>query len=189
MLLRRIVRRLLVRSTSSARANWLKLLAALVVLGALPALAYWRGLEGRTAGLSGDTREMVVERLEPASNKINLVLKEKSGPRRLVLAVGQTEASSIVQDLNLPYRVEPVTAYAMTNSIADVLGGKIQRVVVSNVSGNAYFAKVILLAGDHEVAVDAAPSDAIALAVRAKAPIYADATVLDKAGIVTNTGR
>jgi PAS domain-containing protein len=69
--------------------------------------------------------------------------------------------------------------------VRDRPGGKVQRVVVNNVNDTAYFAKIVLATDSHEVAVDAAPSDAIALALRAKAPIYADAAVLDKAGIVS----
>jgi len=162
------------------------LIIVLVVLAVLGPLAYWRGLGLDSSDVGANATEMVVERLDvPSPTKINLVLKEKSGPRRLVVAVGQAEASSIMQDLNLPYRVEPVTAYSMTRSIADGLGGKIQRVVVNNATDTAFFAKVVVSMDNREVVVDAAPSDAIALALRAKAPIFADPTVLDKAGIVS----
>jgi len=186
MLIRRFFRRLFARSFGGLRSSWPKLLLALVVLAVLPAAAYWRGLGMETSDVGANSTEMVVERLDvPTPTKINLVLKEKAGPRRLVVAVGQAEASSIVQDLNLPYRVEPVTAYSMTRSIADGLGGKIQRVIVNNASDTAFFAKVVVATDNREVVVDAAPSDAIALALRAKAPIFVDAIVLDKAGIVS----
>ena len=185
MLIRKVLRRLLARSSSGLRSSWPKLLVALVVLLALPALAYWRGFGVEQSDLGANASEMVVERLDPSPNKINLVLKEKSGARRLVVAVGQTEAGSIVQDLNLPYRIEPpVTAYSMTRSITDSLGGQVRRVIVNNVTDTALFAKIIVAANDHEVAIDAAPSDAIALALRAKAPIYAEELVLNKAGVV-----
>jgi bifunctional DNase/RNase len=185
MLLAKIIRRLLARTFGGARANWLKLVISIVLLAGA-GVGVWQRLESESSRPPTDVSEMMVERLEPTPNKINLVLKEKTGPRRLVLAVGQAEAGSIVQDLNLPYRVDPpVTAYNMTRSITDGLGGKVQRVVVNNVNDTAYFAKIVLATDSHEVAVDAAPSDAIALALRAKAPIYADAAVLDKAGIVS----
>jgi bifunctional DNase/RNase len=73
----------------------------------------------------------------------------------------------------------------MTRSLVDGVGGRVQRVVVNNVTDTAYFAKVVLATDSREVVVDAAPSDAIALALRAKAPIFADTLVLDKAGIVS----
>ena len=186
MLIRRFFRRLLARSFGGLRTSWPKLIVVLVILAALPAAAYWRGLGLDSSEVGANSTEMVVERLDvPTPTKINLVLKEKAGARRLVVAVGQAEASSIVQDLNLPYRVEPVTAYSMTRSITDGLGGKIQRVVVNNASETAFFAKVVVATDNREVVIDAAPSDAIALALRAKAPIFADTMVLDKAGIVS----
>src|SRR5215211_8587028 len=79
MLITRIVRRLLARSSSGLRSSWPKLLVALVVLLALPALAYWRGFGLEQSDLGANASEMVVERLDPSPNKINLVLKEKSG--------------------------------------------------------------------------------------------------------------
>jgi uncharacterized protein len=184
MLLRRILRRLGARA-AGLRSGWPKLVLALVILAALPAFALWRGMGVETSDVGAGASEMMVEQLDTSANKLNLVLKEKSGPRRLVVAVSAMEASSIVNDLNLPYRVEPVTAYAMTRSIADGLGAKIARVVVNNATDKAFFAKIVLATDNREIAIDAAPSDAIALALRAKAPIYADATVLEKAGIVS----
>ena len=183
MVLRRIVARLLARSSRS----WPKLLLAGLLLAALPVAAAVRGFGQDPSQVGANASEMVVERLEPTPpNKINLVLKEKSGARRLVLAVGETEASSIIQDVNLGFRTEqPVTAYAMTRSIVDGIGGRVQRVVVNNVNETSFFAKVVVTTDSREIAVDAAPSDAIALALRAKAPIYADVTVLDRAGIVS----
>jgi bifunctional DNase/RNase len=178
--------RLFARSSSGARRSWPKLLVVAAVLIALPIVAYSRGFGLQTSDVGSNATEMVVERLEPTSSKINLVLKEKAGPRRLVLAVGQAEAGSIIQDLNLPYRVEPpVTAYSMTRSLVDGVGGRVQRVVVNNVTDTSYFAKVVVATDTREVAVDAAPSDAIALALRVRAPIFADGLVLDKAGIVS----
>ena len=185
MLLRRIVRRLAARG-AGLRSSRPKLVLALVVLAVLPAFAVWRGLGVANSEVGANASEMVVEQLDTStSNKLNLVLKEKSGPRRLVVAVSPMEASSIIKDLDLPYQVMPVTAYAMSRSIADGLGARVARVVVNNATDKAFFAKVVLATESREITVDAAPSDAIALALRAKAPIYADAMVLDKAGIVS----
>jgi bifunctional DNase/RNase len=185
MLIRRFFARLLARSSSGARASWPKLVVALLILLALPAVAYWRGLGTEASDVGANATEMTVEYFDPTPSKFNLVLKEKAGPRRLVVAIGVAEAASIIQDLNLPYNAPPVTAYAMTRTITDRLGGKIQRVVVDNVTDKAFAAKIVLMTDNHEVAIDAAPSDAIALALRAKAPIFADPGVLDKAGIIT----
>ena len=187
MLVRRILKRVFARTSSGARASWPKLALALLVLIALPALAYWRGLGNDPSQIGANATEMVVETIEPTPGqpRLNLVLKEKSGPRRLVVAVGQAEAFSIIKDLDLPYNVPSVTAYTMTRQIVGDLGGKVQRVVVNNASDKELFAKVVLATDTRELAIDASPSDAIALALKTKAPIFAESIVLDKAGVVS----
>ena len=185
MMLVRVLKRLFARTFAGARASVPKLILVLVVLAALPALAYWRGLGNDPSQVGANASEMVVERVEPTSDQIraNVVLKEKSGPRRLVVTVGPTEAFSIIKDLDLPYNAPSVTAYSLTRQIVGDLGGRIQRVVVNNATDKELFAKIVLSTGTGEVLVDAAPSDAIALALKTKAPIYAEALVLDRAGV------
>ena len=185
MVLGRILRRIFARTSAGARSNWPKLVLVLIVLGALPALAYWRGLDNDPTRMGANASEMVVERVEPTSDQIraNVVLKEKAGPRRLVVTVGPTEAFSIIKDLDLPYNAPSVTAYNLTRQIVGDLGGKVQRVVVNNATDKELFAKIVLSTGAGEVLVDAAPSDAIALALKTKAPIFAEAVVLDRAGV------
>ena len=185
MLLRRFFRRLFLRSTSGARSNLPKLVVVLLVLLALPAIAYWRGMGLEQSDVGQNSTEMVVERIDQSSSMVNLVLKEKAGPRRLVVALGLAEALSIAGDLKLNTGMPDVNAYGLSRSLVDSLGGRVQRVVVNNVTDKNLYAKVILSADNREVVIDAAPSDAIALAVRAKAPIFVDAGVLDKAGIVS----
>jgi uncharacterized protein len=184
MLAERILKRVAARLARNARASWPKLIVAAVVLLALPALAYWRGLGVEQSDVGANSSEMVVETLEQNTARVNVVLKEKSGPRRLVINIGVPEALSIAGDLNLSNNVPAVTAYSMSNSMVSSLGGKVQRVVVNDATDRGFFAKVVLSADNREVVVDAAPSDAIALAVRTKTPIFVDANVLAKAGVV-----
>lgn len=191
MLVRRILKRVFARTSSGARSTWPKLALAVLVLAALPALAYWRGIGSDPSQVGASATEMMVETLEPTPGqaRLNLVLKEKSGPRRLVVAIGQAEAFSIIKDLDLPYNVPAVTAYSMTRQIVGDLGGKVQRVVVNNASDRELFAKVVLATDTREVVIDATPSDAIALALKTKAPIYVEPAVLDKAGVAGSSGR
>jgi bifunctional DNase/RNase len=143
-----------------------------------------------TASTSSDVREMVVEDIRPVrgGDQINLVLKEKSGNRRLVMSVGQTEALAIFSDLSaLQARARPKidapTSYDLMRSLVQELGGTVNRVVVSNVSNETFYAKVIMSTETRQVEVDSRPSDAIALALRARVPIFAEASVLDRAGV------
>ncbi|MFN8636546.1 MAG: bifunctional nuclease family protein [Chloroflexota bacterium] len=137
-----------------------------------------------------DPREMVVEEIRPIRNgeQINLVLKEKSGNRRLVMSIGQSEAVAIFVDLSaLQQRAKPKidspTSYDLMRSLVTELGGTVNRVVVNNVSNETFYAKVVMSTDSRQVEVDSRPSDAIALALRAHVPIFAEASVLDRAGI------
>ena len=142
------------------------------------------------APTSTDVREMVVEEIRPirGGEQINLILKEKVGNRRLVMSVGQSEALAIFVDLSeiqsrAKPKVESPTSYDLMRSLVQELGGTVNRVVVNNVSNETFYAKVIMSTDSRLVEVDSRPSDAIALALRIRVPIFADSSVLDKAGV------
>jgi bifunctional DNase/RNase len=142
------------------------------------------------APTSNDVREMVVEEIRPirGGEQINLILKEKAGNRRLVMSVGQSEALAIFVDLSALQsrakpKVESPTSYDLMRSLVQELGGTVNRVVVNNVTNETFYAKVIMSTESRQVEVDSRPSDAIALALRARVPIFADSSVLDKAGV------
>jgi len=140
-----------------------------------------------SAPTASDMREMSVEEIRPnrAGDQITLILKEKRGNRRLVMAVGQSEALAIYSDLNRQARlqIDPPTSYDLMRSLVQELGGTVNRVVVNNVSNETFYAKVIMSTDNRQVEVDSRPSDAIALALRAGVPIFAEASVLDRAGV------
>ena len=162
------------------------LVAGLPTFADLPAVP-WLGGSGSTSGTTtADVREMTIEDLRPdrANQQITLVLKEKSGNRRLVMAVGQSEALAIASDLNNRRSNERPMTYDLMRSIVQQLGGTLDRVVVSNVNETSFFAKVVVTTESRQIEVDSSPSDAIALALRSKVPIFADASVLDKAGVL-----
>ncbi len=181
--------------------RWFTTLLALVLLAggglALASRGFVPGVpaaqmpwsEGAAASESSDTREMVVEKVEPVRNgeRIDLYLKEKNGSRRLVMAVGQSEALAIFADLNASApstrRIESPRTYDLMRSLVQELGGSVDRVIVNNVSDTTFYAKVIMNGASGPVEVESRPSDAIALALRAKAPIFAEVSVLEKAGV------
>jgi len=65
------------------------------------------------------------------------------------------------------------------------VGARVEHVLISNVSESTFFAKVVLASEGRRVEVESRPSDAIALALRSRAPIYVDLQVLDKAGVAS----
>jgi bifunctional DNase/RNase len=139
---------------------------------------------------TADVREMLVEEIRPVRNgeQINLILKEKGGNRRLVMSVGQSEALAIYSDLSALQtrarpKIESPTSYDLMRSLVQELGGTVSRVVVTNVTNETFYAKVIMSTDAKQVEVESRPSDAIALALRARVPIFAEASVLDRAGV------
>ena len=68
----------------------------------------------------------------------------------------------------------------LTKNVLDTLDAKIISIVINNLKDNTYYAKIHLLSRGSEVVIDSRPSDAIALALRASAPIFVADDVLDK---------
>jgi bifunctional DNase/RNase len=76
----------------------------------------------------------------------------------------------------------PLTHDLLRSVIAE-LGGNVEYVVVNDLSNDTFFARIMLQVDGRSVEIDSRPSDAIALAVRAQVPIFADESVLEKAGV------
>lgn len=126
--------------------------------------------------------EMTIKGLmiDPATNSPIVVLRDVEGQRVLPIWVGVFEANAIavqIENVTLP---RPMTHDLLRNVISD-LHGEIERVVVSDLRDNTFFAIIHLLVRGERVAIDARPSDAIALALRARAPIFVEEHVIDHA--------
>ena len=112
-----------------------------------------------------------------------VILKEKEADRYLPIWIGPSEADAIavkLQDVSVP---RPLTHDLLQSIIVD-LGAMVNSIVVSELNDDTFYAKIILETDGGKVEIDSRPSDALALAVRVKAPIYVEETVLDKAGVV-----
>lgn len=186
VIIRRIVMRIFgVLTRLNARRGAIALLV-LVIVGAGGFALFTRLAPGGGAVDLAAASEMAVEGLEqnPATGQILLVLKEKSGRRRLAMVVGDTEARTIFVEIQGLKSERPLT-YDLMREIISRMGGRIQHVIVNHVSESTFYAKVVLDSEGRHVEVDSRPSDAIALALRAKAPIFVDSQVLAKAGIAS----
>jgi uncharacterized protein len=112
-----------------------------------------------------------------------VILKEKLSDRYLPIWIGPSEADAIAVKLQGVAVPRPLT-HDLLNSVIDTLGGVVNSIVVNDLKNDTFFAKVIIDSSGHQMEVDSRPSDALALAVRTGVPIYADESVLDKAGIL-----
>jgi len=112
-----------------------------------------------------------------------VILKEKMAKRYLPIWIGPAEADAIAVKLQGVTVPRPLT-HDLLSSIIDSLGASIESIIVSDLKSATFYATIVLNADGGQIEIDARPSDALALAVRVNAPIYAEEAVLDKAGIL-----
>ncbi len=128
---------------------------------------------------------MVVEsvRVHMLSSQHVVILKEVGRDRYLPIWIGPWEANAIAMKLQDLTPERPLTHDLFATTI-ERLGATIRQVVVSDLADETYRARLLLDIDGREVDIDARPSDAIALAVRAGVTIYATEAVLDRGGVV-----
>jgi len=112
-----------------------------------------------------------------------VILKEKLSDRYLPIWIGPAEADAIAVKLQGVAVPRPLT-HDLLNSVIDTLGAAVNSIIVNDLKNDTFFAKVILDIDGKQVEVDSRPSDALALAVRTGVPIFADESVMEKAGIL-----
>jgi uncharacterized protein len=132
--------------------------------------------------------EMTIKGLmvDPITNMPIIILRDKEGQRVLPIWVGVFEANAIALQIENVTTPRPMTHDLLKNVIAD-LRGRIDKIVVSDLKDNTFFALIYLSVGGEVMAIDARPSDAIALALRARAPIFVEEKVIDNAKTVDPT--
>ena len=109
-----------------------------------------------------------------------VVLKERGGNRILPIIIGISEVTAIKMKISGIQPPRPLTHDLLRNAITQ-LGATLQRVVISKLEFNTFFAKLVIHTRDGAVEeVDARPSDSIALALRAEAPIFVADDVLNQ---------
>ena len=111
-----------------------------------------------------------------------VVLREADSNRYLPIYIGAPEADAIAMRLQGVSVARPMTHDLLANVLQE-LGGAVDRVVVSGLSNDTFFAQLHVRVNDKELEIDARPSDALALAVRSEAPIFVEEAVLEQAGV------
>jgi uncharacterized protein len=112
-----------------------------------------------------------------------VLLKTADGKRFLPIWIGASEASAIMSRLQGTEAPRPMT-HDLLQNVVDELGGTIVRIAVTELRDNTFYAQIVLRANGDEHEIDSRPSDAIALAVRANTPIFAEEDVLSEASIL-----
>lgn len=124
--------------------------------------------------------------VDPVTNQPIIILRDDAGDRVLPIWVGVFEANAIALQIENVATPRPMTHDLLRNVIQD-LDGQVQKVVVSELKENTFFAIIHLAVRGEPVLIDARPSDAIALALRTKAPIYVEEEVIDNAKALDGT--
>ena len=117
--------------------------------------------------------------LDTDSNSPILILKEENGERTLPIWIGLLEATAIATEMEKIEFARPMT-HDLSVNLLKKMEIKIPRIEISDLKDNTYYALITLKQGDRELTVDARPSDAVAIALRAEARIFVNESVLRK---------
>jgi bifunctional DNase/RNase len=116
-----------------------------------------------------------------------VLLKTADGKRFLPIWIGPSEASAIMTKLQGGEPARPMT-HDLLQTVVEELGGSVVRIAVTELRENTFFALITLRSNGNELEIDSRPSDAIALAVRTNAPIFAADDVIAESAIEFEAG-
>jgi len=132
-----------------------------------------------------DSIEMAVAglTLDPVTKTPIVLLKDSDNKLNLPIWIGLLEATAMATELEGIKMARPMTHDLLTNVLTEV-GVSVNFVEITELKENTYYALVHLKINGRELAIDSRPSDAIALALRSKSPIYVSKAVLEASSIL-----
>lgn len=111
-----------------------------------------------------------------------VVLKDINNERFLPIWIDQFVAEAITLELQQTKQGRPMTHDLLKNTIEE-MGGRVDHILVNDVRGDIYYARVVIEIDGKTIDIDSRPSDAIALAIRARAPLYVAEAVMEKSSL------
>ena len=117
--------------------------------------------------------------IDPVSNMPIIILKDEANVNTLPIWVGVFEANAIAMQLEKIEAPRPMTHDLLRNLVRE-LSAKVERIEINDLKQNTFYATIYLSQSGETIRIDARPSDAMALALRADAPIFVDAQVIEK---------
>jgi len=123
--------------------------------------------------------------MDPNTNMPIVILKDVNSDTVLPIWVGIYEANAIHVEFEKQFSPRPMT-HDLARNLINYLNGKLERVVITELKNDTFYAVLWLTQGGEQLAVDVRPSDAIALALRADCPIYVAEAVLAMARLNPN---
>jgi len=125
--------------------------------------------------------------IDPVSNMPIIILKDATGEAVLPIWVGIFEANAIAVRLEKIVSPRPMT-HDLLHNVLEELRARIQRIVITDLKDNTFFASILLTCDGRDLTIDARPSDAMALALRADVPIFVEQAVLDRSSSADGSG-
>ena len=122
--------------------------------------------------------------LDRTTNTPVVILQEKEGERVLPIWIGPAEASAIAMELAGVKFARPLT-HDLLKTVIEGLGARLNRVLITQVKENTYYAELQVHRDDHVIQIDARPSDSIAIALRLNAPIFTQEGLLELTSVDT----
>ena len=124
--------------------------------------------------------------IDHITNMPIIILRDQEGQRILPIWVGVFEANAIALQIENVQTPRPMT-HDLLKNIIDDLSAQVERIVVTELKENTFYALIHLRRNGHSIEVDARPSDAIALALRTRSPIFVEEAVIQNARSVENS--
>lgn len=112
-----------------------------------------------------------------------VILKALDREQYLPIWIGPSEADAITAELQGLEVSRPLT-HDLLKNVIDALSGEVTQVVVNDLRNETYYARIHIVQNGRELEIDSRPSDALALAVRVRVPVYVAESVMDQAGVV-----
>ncbi|MGQ4807105.1 hypothetical protein NKDENANG_00447 [Candidatus Entotheonellaceae bacterium PAL068K] len=126
--------------------------------------------------------------LDPLANTALVILRDLEGTKALPIWVGIPEANAIALEIEQVPTPRPMT-HDLIKNILEGVNATVTRVVVNDLQDSTFYATIFLSLQGQEVRIDSRPSDAIAVALRVKAPIYVTLDVIERAGSIDLNGQ
>ena len=129
--------------------------------------------------------EVVIDsiRISLISQHRIVMLRDIDGERRLPIWIGPCEAEAITIELQDVEIARPVT-HDLLKNVVDEVGGTISHILINELRDQVFYARLFVDMNGEMLEIDCRPSDAIAVAVRAKVPIFVEEVVMEEAGIL-----
>jgi bifunctional DNase/RNase len=121
--------------------------------------------------------------LDPLSNMALVILRDLEGTKALPIWVGIPEANAIALEIEQVPTPRPMT-HDLIKNILQGINATVTRIVVNDLKDSTFYATIFLALEGREFHIDSRPSDAIAIALRVKAPIYVTQDVIERAGSI-----